>query len=322
MFDQSQEHFPVMLPQVLKYLAPKDGETYVDGTFGLGGYSRAILKSADCNVIGIDRDPNAHAYAEKLEDEYGSRFKFIKGCFGDVASLLTQEGVQSVDGFVLDIGVSSVQIDDAQRGFSFRFDGKLDMRMGQDGKSAADLVNETDEKELADIIYLYGEERLSRRVAKEIVCRRAEQPFETTLDLADVVRSVVPKSHKDRIDPATRTFQALRIAVNDELGELERALEASVDILKPGGRLVVVSFHSLEDRIVKTFLREKAGQVSSVSRHMPVADGPDVPAVFEILTRKAVLPDEAEVKINERSRSAKLRAGMSVTQKEEVNHGH
>ncbi|MDH5721989.1 MAG: 16S rRNA (cytosine(1402)-N(4))-methyltransferase RsmH [Alphaproteobacteria bacterium] len=317
-----QEHFPVMLPQVLEYLAPKDGETYVDGTFGLGGYSRAILEAAQCRVIAIDRDVNAEPYAKELFEEYGDRFKLVSGCFGDVKELLAQESVRFVDGFVLDIGVSSVQIDDAKRGFSFRFDGPLDMRMGQSGRSAADLVNETDEKELADIIYLYGEERHSRRVAKEIVRRRVEEPFTTTLDLADVVRSVVSRFGKEKIDPATRTFQALRIAVNDELGELERALAASVDILKPGGRLVVVTFHSLEDRIVKRFMREKGGQVSSVSRHMPVENSPDAPRVFEILTRKAVFPDEKEVRVNDRSRSAKLRAAMRTDYKEENSHGY
>ncbi len=307
MHDHAPEHFPVMLPEVLEYLQPKDGEVCVDGTFGLGGYSRAILKAANCRVIGIDRDDHAVQYADRLSGDFGERFKLIRGCFGDVKALLAQDGVGRVDGFVLDVGVSSVQLDDASRGFSFRFDGPLDMRMGSEGQSAADLVNNEDETRLAEIIYVYGEERHSRRVAKEIVRRRLEAPFETTLELAEAVRAVVPKS-RDKIDPATRTFQALRIAVNDELGELERALEASVDILKPGGRLVVVTFHSLEDRIVKRFLKEKSGSVSSVSRHMPVIEDAKDVAVFEIKTRKAVCASDEELALNARSRSAKLRA--------------
>lgn len=301
-------HYPVMLPQVLESLNPVDGAVYVDGTFGAGGYARSILEAANCSVIGIDRDADAAKRAGAFSDEFGERFTFLQGCFGDVEQLLAQNGFEQVDGFVLDLGVSSFQIDEAERGFSFRFDGPLDMRMGSSGVSAADLVNNTEEKELADIIYLFGEERHSRRVARGIVARRKEQKFETTLDLADVVRALVPKS-KDGIDPATRTFQALRIAVNDELGELERALDAAEKILKPGGRLVVVSFHSLEDRMVKEVLRSKSGGVGG-SRYLPQAAV--AKPVFELISRKAIKPSEQEVAENARSRSAKLRAAIRV----------
>ncbi|MEM7679796.1 MAG: 16S rRNA (cytosine(1402)-N(4))-methyltransferase RsmH [Pseudomonadota bacterium] len=305
-------HYPVMLPEVLESLNPTSGQVYVDGTFGAGGYARAILDAADCAVIGVDRDGDAAKRAEAFSDEFGERFTFLSGCFGDVEEILSQNGFEQVDGFILDLGVSSFQIDEAARGFSFRFDGPLDMRMGSSGMSAADLVNETEEKELADIIYLYGEERHSRRVAKGVVARRKEQKFETTLDLADVVRGLVPKS-KDGIDPATRTFQALRIAVNDELGELERALGAAEKILKPGGRLVVVSFHSLEDRMVKEFLRAKSGG-SGGSRYLPQVE--QVAPVFELISRKAIKPSDAECAENSRSRSAKLRAAIKVPRKE------
>ena len=262
-------HYPVMLNEVVVALAPKDGEVYVDGTFGAGGYTRAFLNATDCTVIAIDRDPNALKIAEEFTQEFGKRFIFVQGCFGDALELVHKAGFEKIDGFVLDVGVSSMQIDEASRGFSFRFDGPLDMRMGQEGDSAADLVNEMDEEALANVIYKYGEERLSRRIAKNIVKRRVENKFETTFDLADVVRATVPRKPQDKIDPATRTFQALRIAVNDELGELERGLEAAQCLLKEGGRLAVVSFHSLEDGIVKAFMYERSGRVANVSKYLP-----------------------------------------------------
>lgn len=299
-------HYPVMLPEVLDSLNPTSGEVYVDGTFGAGGYVSAFLDQAACDVVAIDRDEDAKVRAADLQGKYGERLVFAPGCFGDVQQVLEGTGFEQVDGFVLDLGVSSFQIDEAERGFSFRFDGPLDMRMSSEGQTAADIINGYEEKELADIIYLYGEERHSRRIAKGIVARRKEQKFETTLDLADVVRGIVPKS-KDGIDPATRTFQALRIAVNDELGELERALEASIKILKPGGRLVVVSFHSLEDRMVKEFLRGASGG-SGGSRYAPETE--QAPALFELISRKAIKPSEQEVGENSRSRSARLRAAI------------
>ncbi len=300
-------HYPVMLPEVLSALDVKSGEVYVDGTFGAGGYSRAILLNDASRVFGIDRDPAARGVANTLLDEFGDRFQFLPGCFGDVQGLLSAVGVGQVDGFVLDIGVSSMQIDQDQRGFSFQKDGPLDMRMNNGGeeKTAADLVNQMDEGALADLIYEYGEERHSRRIAKRIVLRRDERLFENTLDLAQVVRDAVPGAGREKIDPATRTFQALRIAVNDELGELKRALEASLRVLRQGGRLVVVTFHSLEDRIVKGFMRQHAGLDNAVSRHLPEAANEE--PLFELPAKKAVLPSDKEVAENGRSRSAKLR---------------
>lgn len=299
-------HYPVMLPEVLDALSPVDGGVYVDGTFGAGGYSRAILDAADCTLIAIDRDPDAKLRADAMKEEYGGRLIFLRGCFGDVESLLRDAGIQKVDGFVLDLGVSSFQLDEAERGFSFRFDAPLDMRMDPEaGQSAADLVASADEKDLADVIYQYGEERKSRRIAHKIVEMRREAPIETTFQLADIVRSCLPKPRHGDIDPATRTFQALRIAVNDELGELERALKAAESVLAPDGRMVVVSFHSLEDGAVKRFFRKKSGG-ESVSRYQPQMDVPA--AEFELLTRKAVKPSKKEIEENSRSRSARLRA--------------
>lgn len=304
----SQPHYPVMLPEVLSSLNPKDGGVYVDGTFGAGGYSRAILEAADCRVYGIDRDHNAEVAARAFNEEHGNRFVFLHGCFGDVEELLTSANAKSVDGFVIDIGVSSMQIDQAERGFSFRFDGPLDMRMDQtSGQTAADIVNTYDQNDLADLIYKYGEEKKSRHIAKKIVERRTEKPFTRTLDLANVVREAVPRSYKDKIDPATRTFQALRIAVNDELGELERALNAAENILKEDGRIVVVSFHSLEDGLVKRFLKEKSG-VAEGSRHLPQLE--EKPEIFRVLSKKAIKPSDKEISENPRSRSARLRMAI------------
>ena len=298
-------HQPVMLQEVLETLRPKDGEVYVDGTFGAGGYSEAILEKAECTLYAIDRDPSVQRRAEQLKEKYGERFIFVRGCFGDVKELLP---VEKVDGFVIDIGVSSMQIDQPERGFSFREDGPLDMRMdyAEGAETAADIVNNYAEENLANLIYEYGEERFSRRIARKIVARREEELFAKTYDLAEVIRSCVPKS-RDGIDPATRTFQALRIAVNDELGELDRALDAAEDILREGGRLVVVSFHSLEDRRVKTFLKNKSGEVSA-SRHLPAAQ--EMPAIFKVQTRKALKASAKEVSVNPRARSARLRSAL------------
>ena len=299
-------HYPVMLTEVLAALSPVDGGVYVDGTFGAGGYSRAILDAADCTVVAIDRDPDAQKRAEGFDDP---RLIFLRGCFGDVEALLREAGIEKVDGFVLDLGVSSFQLDEADRGFSFREDGPLDMRMDpESGRSAAELIVQTEEKDLADLIYKYGEERKSRRIAHKIieVCRQT--PIETTGQLADIVRSCVPQS-RDGIDPATRTFQALRIAVNDELGELERALASAENILKPGGKMVVVSFHSLEDGLVKHFFREKSGGDGG-SRHLPEMES--TTTVFDLSTRKALKPSEEEIAENARSRSARLRAAQYI----------
>jgi 16S rRNA (cytosine1402-N4)-methyltransferase len=290
----------VLLREVVEALSVRDDAIYVDGTFGAGGYTRAILDAARCKVIAIDRDPDAIANGKTLADASAGRLELLRGRFGDMADLL--DG-RAVDGVTLDLGVSSMQLDQAQRGFSFRFDGPLDMRMGQDGPSAADLVNTMDEGELADLIYQLGEERHSRRVARAIVAAR---PFARTLQLAQTVRSAVPKSG-DGIDPATRTFQALRIAVNDELGELDRALVAAERVLAPGGRLAIVTFHSLEDRRVKNFLAARSGRAPSPSRHLPATAEARSPT-FRLVSSKAIAPGAEETRANPRARSAKLRA--------------
>jgi len=303
---EDRPHKPVLLREVLESLAPRDGEIMVDGTFGAGGYSRAILDSANCELYGIDRDPTAVATGKQLEAEYDGRFHMVEGCFGDIGRLIPEAGPEQVDGIVLDIGVSSMQLDQADRGFSFREDGPLDMRMSMSGPTAADFVNTAEEEDIANVVYRYGEERASRKVARKIIEMRAEEPFTTTSQLARAVRSVVRKS-KDGIDPATRTFQALRIYVNDELGELERAMDAAEALLKPGGRLVVVTFHSLEDRQVKTFMKERSGDPNKMSRRLPGEPEVAIPT-FTAITRKAVTGQKDEIRANPRARSAKLRA--------------
>jgi 16S rRNA (cytosine1402-N4)-methyltransferase len=300
-----QPHIPVLLQPVLQTLNPQENGVYVDGTFGAGGYSRAILDATPCHLHGLDRDPDVMPHVNDMREQYGARFDFHQICFGD---MIHHFSPHSLDGIVLDIGVSSMQIDQADRGFSFRFDGDLDMRMSRSGKSAADLVNTLSETDLADLFYNYGEERKSRYVARKIVEQRRTNPITRTAVLADLVRSVVYASPKDKIDPATRVFQALRIAVNDELGELERALESSLTLLKPTGRLVVVTFHSLEDRIVKQFLNKHSRETSQ-SRHLPYSNDTN-PLCFELITRKAIRADDAEIAANPRARSAKLRAAQ------------
>lgn len=294
-------HVSVMLPEVLEALAPKDGEVYIDGTFGAGGYTKAILEAATCSVIAIDRDDSA---IERAKDMAG--VTPVHGAFGDVKRHLRDLDIEGVDGFVLDLGVSSMQIDQADRGFSFNKDGPLDMRMDRSsGEPASEYVNSMDEKDLADIIWKYGEERHSRKIAKAIVTARAIAPIETTLQLVEIVSKAMPGSAKKfGINPATRTFQALRIYVNGELDQLEDALSASLSILKTGGRLVVVSFHSLEDSIVKAFLREQ-GPSQPGSRHMPATIV--VPPKFTQPVKKSIPPSEAECSANPRARSAKLR---------------
>jgi 16S rRNA (cytosine1402-N4)-methyltransferase len=295
-------HVPVMLAEMLAALAPKDGAIYLDGTFGAGGYTRAILEAAKCDVIAIDRDPAAIARGEALKAKYGARLALIEGRFGEMGTL---SPAAALDGVALDLGVSSPQIDDPARGFSFRADGPLDMRMGQDGLSAADIVNDWPETDIADAIYQLGEERLSRRVARAIVAARAEKRIERTGELASLVRACVPRS-KDGIDPATRTFQALRMAANDELGELARGLAAAERLLKPGGRLAVVSFHSLEDRAVKEFLKKRAGADDRGSRYLPAKAAARAPS-FALVVRKGTKAGEAEIARNPRARSATLR---------------
>jgi len=308
--ENTPQHIPVMLDEVLHALRPQDGGVYVDGTFGAGGYTRAILEQADCAVYGIDRDPEAFARARALQRDFPDRFIPLHGCFGDVETLLATVKAPRVDGFVLDIGVSSIQLATAARGFSFQQDGPLDMRMSLEGPSAADVVNGADEEELADILYTYGEERAARRIAKEIVAARAKAPLVTTRQLAELVHRVLPMHGGMKTDTATKTFQALRIHVNDELGELERAMQAAENILKPEGRLVVVTFHSLEDWRVKNFLREKSGHVSGTSRHLPPSMAQTPPVIFRLENKNGVAPSAAEVARNPRARSARLRMGI------------
>lgn len=297
-------HIPVLLNEVVENIAPKDGGIYVDGTFGAGGYTRAVLDAADCTVYAIDRDPDAIREGQKLVDAYKGRLHLLHGTFGEMAELVRGEGVDFVDGVMLDIGVSSMQIDRAERGFSFQKDGALDMRMSQNGLSAADVLNTFGERDIADIIYKYGEERFSRRIAAAVVEQRKTAPFKTTLEFADLIRRTVPHKRED-IDPATRSFQALRIYVNDELGQLESGLSAAHNLLKAGGRMAVVSFHSLEDRIVKTFMQEKSGKTANPSRYMPVVE--KQAATLKTITKKPILPTESETKFNPRARSARLR---------------
>ena len=301
-------HIPVLLAEVIEHLNPQDGELYVDCTFGRGGYTKAILEKANCKVIAIDCDPDAIAYGQKMAAEFQGRLTLKQGRFSEMTKLLAEDGISKVNGIVFDLGVSSPQLDEAERGFSFKKNGVLDMRMSQTGKTAADIVNTTPESELADIIYLYGEERFSRKIARRIVERRTEQPFENTRELAELIRSSIPP-RKDGKDSATRTFQALRIAVNNELGEIEDALMQTSSILAKDARLVVVSFHSLEDKIVKKFLTEKAGLCYNPSRYVPIVEEKPK-ALFSISSKKAVQPSEDEKRKNARSRSAKLRCGI------------
>lgn len=305
----NKPHVPVLLAEVLHALKVCDGGVYVDGTFGAGGYSRAILEAADCQVWGIDRDPDVIERARAMEDEFKGRLHVVQGRFGDMFDLLSAQGITGVDGVALDLGVSSMQIDQGERGFSFRANGPLDMRMEQAGESAADVVNNMDEEDLANVIYEYGEERRSRHVAHAIVEARKEAPITTTRQLAGIVRRVVRKS-KDGIDPATRTFQGLRIYVNDELGEVDRGLGGAEQLLAPGGKLAVVSFHSLEDKRVKAFLNERSGNTPNPSRHVPHTGerGPD-PA-FKLLKKGAIKPTDEECRANPRARSSRMRVGL------------
>jgi len=295
-------HVPVMLTEVLEALSPRDGAQYVDGTFGGGGYASAILEAADCRVLGIDRDPAAIARGQALVERFAGRLTLVQGEFSRM-----QDFTRDSDGVVLDLGVSSFQFDEPARGFSFRENGPLDMRMSLEGESAADVVNSADERSLSQIIARFGEEKNARRIAKAIIAAR---PVTGTAQLAQIVSEAQgPAALRHAIHPATRTFQALRIHVNDELGELERGLEAALDILRPQGRLVVVSFHSLEDRMVKRFLTERSTSAPRASRHAPVST-PSHQAAFQLLPRRE--PSAEEIASNPRSRSAKLRAGIKL----------
>ncbi|MCX7338298.1 MAG: 16S rRNA (cytosine(1402)-N(4))-methyltransferase RsmH [Alphaproteobacteria bacterium] len=292
----STSHIPVLLKEMLSALQPTVGETYVDATFGGGSYTRAILDAADCKVVAVDRDPAAAQRANQFRDQYGDRFDFVSGCFGDLDQILP---VQKYNGFVFDFGVSSFQLDDPDRGFSFRFSGPLDMRMSDTGITAADVVNTFTQEDIAAILWTYGEEQKSRRIAAAIVEKRQEKLFETTLELAELVRRIVRR--KDGLDPATLTFQGLRIFVNNELMEIDKALKKTPSLLAVGGKIVTVAFHALEDRLVKNWIR--SGCVLTVEQ-----------ASFELkpLITKVVRPSDAEMTINPRSRSAKLRVAHLV----------
>jgi 16S rRNA (cytosine1402-N4)-methyltransferase len=300
------EHIPVLLEEVLAALAPRDDATYVDGTFGAGGYSAALLAAACCRVLGLDRDPEALRRGAALTHSHGGRLTLIDGRFGDMERLVRAASVEPIAGVALDLGVSSLQLDAAERGFSFSLDGPLDMRMGRDGATAAELVARLGEDELAELIRALGEERFARRVAQAIAAARRRAPIRRTGELADIVRGAIPQ-REPGLDPATRTFQALRIAVNDELGELDRGLAAAERLLAPGGRLAVVAFHSLEDTRVKAFLRRRSGAMAGASRHMPPPPGMPPPS-FTLLTRRTIRPRPEEIARNPRARSARLRA--------------
>ncbi|MBW8880988.1 MAG: 16S rRNA (cytosine(1402)-N(4))-methyltransferase RsmH [Asticcacaulis sp.] len=309
MTDAAPAHMSVMLPEVLTVLGNLDGKLIVDGTFGAGGYSRAFLKGG-ARVVAFDRDIRVRPFVDALKAEFPDRFQWVNRRFSEMAEGLAELGHASCDAIVLDIGVSSMQLDEADRGFSFMRDGPLDMRMSTEGRSAADIVNQDDKDDIAHILWLYGEEHKSRAIASAIVRRREAQPFERTLDLAGVVERALGGRRGAPVHPATRTFQGLRIAVNDELGELERALAAAETLLRPDGVLAVVTFHSLEDRIVKNFFNHSVGKVTGGSRHAPPVQSKSSMRVplYALITPKAVQASEAEIAVNPRSRSAKLRA--------------
>jgi 16S rRNA (cytosine1402-N4)-methyltransferase len=298
-------HVPVLVDAVVAALAPRDDALYVDATFGGGGYSRALLSAAHCHVVAIDRDPEAVRRGIVLAQDYGGRLLIVEGRFGEMVRLLPPVVDGPIAGIALDLGLSSLQLDAPARGFSFRVDGPLDMRMSGAGRHAGDLVASLSEAELFALIAGFGEERFARRIARAIVSARHRAPIRRTQELAAVVRGAVPRPEPG-LDPATRTFQALRIAVNDELGELDRGLAAAEQLLMPGGRLAVVSFHSLEDRRVKNFLRARSAAAPRGSRHEPAPEAP--PPSFKLLHRRVLKPSAAEIARNPRARSARLRA--------------
>lgn len=308
----NQPHIPVMLSEVLQNLQIKSGETYVDATFGAGGYSTAILQEANCKLIAFDRDKNVIKFVENLQNKFGNRFNFINEKFSEIENSLHQIGITEIDGLVMDIGVSSMQLDNEDRGFSFDSTQKLDMRMDQSQNlSAFEVVNEFSAKELADIIYQFGDEIHAKKIANKIVELRKVKPIYECRELANIVRGFYRGYFKT--DPATKTFQALRIFVNKELEELEMALQSSLVLLKKGGRLVVVSFHSLEDRIVKNFLKKQAGIDKTFSRYEPeIAVQNKSKINFKILTKSALMPSQIEIENNPRSRSAKMRVAIKL----------
>ncbi len=309
-------HVPVLLPEVIDALKPRANGIYIDTTFGAGGYTQALLESAECIVLAIDKDPDAIAGGRELVEQSAGRLTLVQGAFGDMAGIAAANGITHADGITFDLGVSSMQLNEAPRGFSFQRDGPLDMRMSQKGVSAADVVNSLAERDLAQIISVLGEERRARAIARAIVAMREESAIERTGQLADIVAGVLGRRHDDKKHPATRTFQALRLYVNGEMDELVRGLVAAERLLGEGGRLVVVTFHSLEDRIVKRFLASRAGKTARPSRHAPVSLQAERLPSFRLLHRRAVSPGKDEVRRNPRSRSARLRAGERTSSPE------
>jgi len=299
------KHTPVMLDEVIHYLSPKPEGRYVDCTFGAGGYSRKILSHA-ANVIAIDQDPDAKKVAKDFEKEFGDKFSFVQGNFADIRDLITGK----VDGIVWDLGVSSMQLDEGNRGFSFAKNAELDMRMSQKGYSAMDFVNSASEQELADVIFYNGGEVKAKQIAKQIVAARKDSPITTTTQLADIVRKTVNRYHT-KIDSATKTFQAIRIFINDELGALKKSLASAANLLKTGGKIVVVSFHSLEDKIIKDYLKANSAKKVAKSKYAKV-DNSSSDAIYQLLTHKSVKPSDEEVRNNPRARSAKLRAAQKI----------
>jgi 16S rRNA (cytosine1402-N4)-methyltransferase len=302
---EAPRHIPVLLAEVLAALEPRRDGLYVDGTFGAGGYSLALLETG-ARVVALDRDPNAIRAGAGMVGESSGRLTLIEARFGQLDAVLRAQDFGPVDGVALDIGVSSMQFDEADRGFSLRFDGPLDMRMGGEGPSAADILREADEAEIADILFHFGEERAARRIARAVVVDRPTRPYVSTREFAEMIARVAPARPSEHTHPATRAFQALRIAVNDELGELARALFAAERVLKPGGRLAVVTFHSLEDRIVKLFFAGRSGRGQARSRRLP-GEPPEAAPTFDTPRGQPIEPSAAETSANPRARSAKLR---------------
>ena len=303
-------HIPVLLAEAIAALAPEAGNIIIDGTFGAGGYAQAILAAADCKLIAIDRDPDALHAGRALAELYRGRLTLVLGRYSEMVEIAAREGFPAVDGVVLDLGVSSMQLDRPERGFAFSHQGPLDMRMGKEGPTASDLVNLMPERDLAQIFYVLGEEKRARSIARAIVARRVEQPILTTDDLAGLVAGVLGRKRDELKHPATRTFQALRLYVNNELAELAEGLSAAELLLKAGGRLVVVTFHSLEDRIAKRFFASRSMPAPKLSRHLPEQAGEGPPPSFRLLNRRPLIPSHDEIRLNPRARSAHLRAAV------------
>jgi 16S rRNA (cytosine1402-N4)-methyltransferase len=308
--EEKLDHIPVMRNDMLKYLAPRDGAVYIDATFGAGGYTKAILDSANCTVIGIDQDPDVAPFVSAIQEKYTSRFRFAQANFDRIPFVLREMGIPKVDGVVFDFGVSSMQLDRGERGFSFMYDGPLDMRMNREGHNATEFLNSASEEEIADVIYKYGEEYDARKIARRIVAERKIGIIETTAKLASIVRSAIGY-RKSAIDLSTKTFQAIRIYINDELGAIERMLEDIDQLLNPAGKLITVSFHSLEDSIIKQYLKERSEKRVSRSKYSR-APLESSGAIYNLLTKKAIKPAIEEVLYNSRSRSAKLRAAEKI----------